>query len=154
MNWLRHSSLKFILLFHCLSGATHIVHHYVPGQPFYIRELVYRRVKELMISKGVRINDFGIVCRANRYYDANATLSQETSASITNTVSSKEFPGYEKLPLTRSVSPNNSHMDQMLLWIGVCCTFGIMSYVVLDQWTTVALSRRIAHKYIYKAKLE
>jgi len=122
-------------------GATHIVHHYVPGQPFYIRELVYRRVKELMISKGVRINDFGIVSRANRYYDANTTPS---------TV----LPADEKLPLTRSVSPNNSHMDQMLLWIGVCCTFGIVSYVVLDQWTTVALGRRIVHKYIYKTKLE
>eukprot|EP00598_Pedospumella_elongata_P011765 CAMPEP_0185013170 /NCGR_PEP_ID=MMETSP1098-20130426/98671_1 /TAXON_ID=89044 /ORGANISM="Spumella elongata, Strain CCAP 955/1" /LENGTH=413 /DNA_ID=CAMNT_0027542237 /DNA_START=304 /DNA_END=1545 /DNA_ORIENTATION=+ len=220
-------------------GATHIVHHYVPGQPFYIRELVYRRVKELMISKGVRINDFGIVCRANRYYDANSTPSQETDANITKTASStvlpvdgklpftrsvspnhshmdqmlmwigvcctfgivsyvvldqwtelvyrrvKELmiskgvrindfgivsranryydanttpstvlPADEKLPLTRSVSPNNSHMDQMLLWIGVCCTFGIVSYVVLDQWTTVALGRRIVHKYIYKTKLE
>ena len=135
-------------------GATHIVHHYVPGQPFYIRELVYRRVKELMISKGVRINDFGIVSRANRYYDANSIPSKETDASITNTVSNTALPADEKLPLTRSVSPNHSHMDQILMWIGVCCTFGIISYVVLDQWTTVALGRRIVQKYIYKTKLE
>lgn len=45
------------------------MHHYVPGQPFYIRELVYRRVKQFMIDKGVRYNDFGIVSRGNRYFD-------------------------------------------------------------------------------------
>jgi len=143
-----------LVVFYYLPGATHIVHHYVPGQPFYIRELVYRRVKDLMISKGVRINDFGIVSRANRYYDANTIPSKDIGSKISNSASSEALPKDEKLSLTRSVSPNHSHLDQMLLWIVLCSTFGIVSYVVLDQWTTVALGRRIVHKYIYKTKTE
>jgi fatty acid desaturase len=48
-------------------AATHIVHHYFPSQPFYIRYLTARRVKHTMIKLGVRHNDFGILCRSNRY---------------------------------------------------------------------------------------
>lgn len=135
------------------------MHHYVPGQPFYIRELVYRRVKDLMVAKGVRINDFGIVSRANRYYDGDTIDSKEVTRSSNgveamSTQATNMPVTDENKPITRTVSPNHSHIEQMLLWVVVCSTLGIMSYVVLDQWTTVALSRRILHKYIYKTKAE
>ncbi|CAF1112479.1 unnamed protein product [Adineta steineri] len=48
-------------------GATHIVHHYVPSQPFYIRHFTARAIKDMMINLGVRHNDFGILWRSNRY---------------------------------------------------------------------------------------
>ncbi|CAF1054457.1 unnamed protein product [Rotaria magnacalcarata] len=48
-------------------GATHIVHHYVPSQPFYIRHFTARSVKNVMIELGVRNNDFGILWRNNHY---------------------------------------------------------------------------------------
>lgn len=123
------------------TGATHIVHHYVPGQPFYIRELVYRRVKGLMVEKGVRLNDFGIVGRANRYYDAKA--SDKTEAGAVHGTSEER----------RQINANNSHIEQMLLWVMLCSTCGVASYVLLDQWTTVALCRRIISKYLSKPKV-
>jgi fatty acid desaturase len=48
-------------------AATHIVHHYFPSQPFYIRHITARRMKDTMIKLGVRHNDFGILWRNNRY---------------------------------------------------------------------------------------
>lgn len=118
------------------------MHHYVPGQPFYIRELVFRRVKKLMVEKGVRLNDFGIVSRANRYYDDDSSnksvVSGDTGATVTE----------------RHISANNSHIEQMLLWVVLCSTCGVASYVLLDQWTTVALSRRIISKYLSKPKVQ
>jgi hypothetical protein len=75
------TNIHSLLLWYCNAGATHIVHHYVPGQPFYIRELVYRRVKDVMIAQGVRYNDLGIVRRGNRYFDyANSPLSASVGA--------------------------------------------------------------------------
>lgn len=50
------------------SGATHIIHHYIPGQPFYLRQMIYPAVKPGMIALGVRNNDLGIAVRANRYF--------------------------------------------------------------------------------------
>ncbi|CAF4761277.1 unnamed protein product [Rotaria socialis] len=40
-------------------GATRIVHHYVPSQPFYIRHFTAKSVKHTMVKLGVRNNDFG-----------------------------------------------------------------------------------------------
>ncbi|CAF0967131.1 unnamed protein product [Didymodactylos carnosus] len=48
-------------------GATHIVHHYVVSQPFYIRHFTARSVKDMMVKSGIRSNDFGILWRSNRY---------------------------------------------------------------------------------------
>lgn len=48
-------------------GATHIIHHYVVSQPFYIRHFTGRAVKDLMVSLGVRNNDLGILWRNNNY---------------------------------------------------------------------------------------
>jgi fatty acid desaturase len=47
-------------------GATHIIHHYVIAQPFYVRQLVARAAHEALIGNGVRVDDLDIVRRANR----------------------------------------------------------------------------------------
>jgi fatty acid desaturase len=54
-------------LFCCNFGATHIIHHYVVSQPFYIRHFTGRAIKDMMVKLGVRNNDFGILWRNNRY---------------------------------------------------------------------------------------
>ncbi len=48
-------------------GATHIVHHYITPQPFYIRHLVAIKVHGEMIAAGCRHNDLAILSRANRW---------------------------------------------------------------------------------------
>ncbi len=107
-----------------MSGATHIVHHYVPGQPFYIRELVYREVKPLMVANGVRLNDFGVVARANRYYDADG----------------------------KTVAANNSHFGAIVQWLAVCFVIGAPCYVLIDVWASACLGSRIFRKYLSKHK--
>lgn len=49
-------------------GATHIIHHYIPNQTFYLRQMLAPKAIEAMVQNGVRRNDFGIVKRNNRYY--------------------------------------------------------------------------------------
>ena len=48
-------------------GATHIVHHYLVQQPFYLRLVTARNLRAKMLSKGCRHNDLGILFRANRW---------------------------------------------------------------------------------------
>ena len=48
-------------------GATHILHHYVVQQPFYLRHMVAPGVLEALLAEGVRRNDLGTIPRANRY---------------------------------------------------------------------------------------
>jgi len=48
-------------------GATHIIHHYIPQQPFYMRPLLKKNVFKVMEELGVRKNDWGIIKRANRW---------------------------------------------------------------------------------------
>lgn len=48
-------------------GATHIIHHYVVNQPFYLRQMVASASLAAMTAQGVRVNDLGIVGRANRW---------------------------------------------------------------------------------------
>jgi fatty acid desaturase len=137
--------IHFIILLTALAllwcncaGATHIVHHYVPGQPFYLREMVYRVVKPLMIEKGVRLNDFGVVSRGNLYYDDSVRLPD---GSI--------VPGADK-----KVSANNSHVHSMALWAAACSTVGLAGYLLWDVWSTAALGRRILRKYVRRMKGE
>jgi fatty acid desaturase len=52
--------------FCCNFGGTHIIHHYVVRQPFYVRQLVAAAAHAEMIRQGVRHNDFGTVARNNR----------------------------------------------------------------------------------------
>ncbi len=48
-------------------GKTHTIHHYVPNQPFYLRQLVSREIHKVMKKHGVRFNDFASLRRANLY---------------------------------------------------------------------------------------
>ncbi|MBK7827088.1 fatty acid desaturase [Nannocystis sp.] len=48
-------------------GATHIIHHFVPGQPFYLRQMVAHAAHAEMLRQGVRHNDLDIVRRNNRW---------------------------------------------------------------------------------------
>jgi hypothetical protein len=65
----------WLLPFHlfCFNfGSTHAIHHFVVGEPFYIRQWTARRAHEVMREAGVRFNDFGTFRRANRYCRAPA----------------------------------------------------------------------------------
>ena len=48
-------------------GTTHVFHHYVVEQPFYMRQLIARDVVPFLRSEGVRVNDLATFARANRY---------------------------------------------------------------------------------------
>lgn len=117
-------------------GATHIVHHYVPGQPFYLRELVYRAVKPLMVQQGVRINDFGAVARGNLYYDDSTRLPD----------------GSIVVGAQKKVSANHTCIGSLLGWSLLCSTVGLAAFVLWDVWASAALGRRIVRKYIAKSK--
>lgn len=64
---LRHPALWPLQLFCFNFGATHIIHHYVVNQPFYLRQMVAGAAHREMERWGVRVNDFGVVARANRH---------------------------------------------------------------------------------------
>jgi len=49
-------------------GATHIIHHYVSRQPFYLRQMCAPEVANELQKQGVRFNDFEIYLRDHRYY--------------------------------------------------------------------------------------
>lgn len=55
-----------VQLFCCNFGATHILHHYVVRQPFYLRHLVAPAVQDVLLAEGVPHNDLGTFARANR----------------------------------------------------------------------------------------
>lgn len=47
-------------------GSTHGIHHFVPGDPFYLRHITRREAHRVMRANGVRFNDLGTFRRANR----------------------------------------------------------------------------------------
>lgn len=49
-------------------GSTHAIHHYVAGEPFYIRQWTARAAHLAMRENGVRFNDLGTFRRANRFH--------------------------------------------------------------------------------------
>lgn len=49
-------------------GYTHTIHHFLPNQPFYIRQLISRRILPIMKRHGVRFNDIHSLKRANFYH--------------------------------------------------------------------------------------
>merc|ERR1712137_827244 len=63
-NMLRQSSLQ---LFCFNFGATHIIHHYVTRQPFYLRQMAADGVMDEFRKQGFRFNDLDIYKRAHRY---------------------------------------------------------------------------------------
>jgi fatty acid desaturase len=64
---LRHWALLPFQVFCCDFGATHIIHHYVVQQPFYVRHLVRKAAWAAMEAQGTRVDDWGVVARANRF---------------------------------------------------------------------------------------
>ncbi len=48
-------------------GSTHGIHHFVVGQPFYLRQMIAKEGHAVMREMGVRFNDFGAFKRANRW---------------------------------------------------------------------------------------
>lgn len=51
-------------------GSTHGIHHFVVGQPFYIRQMVAKVAHKVMQEHGVRMNDLSTFFTANRYQPA------------------------------------------------------------------------------------
>jgi len=51
-------------------GSTHAIHHFVVGEPFYIRQWTAPEAHAAMREVGVRFNDFGTFRRANRFLRA------------------------------------------------------------------------------------
>lgn len=52
-------------------GSTHGIHHFVVGQPFYLRQMVAKAAHKVMRENGVRFNDFGSFFYANRFVSAS-----------------------------------------------------------------------------------
>lgn len=59
-------------LFCCNFGSTHGIHHFVPGDPFYVRQMTARAAHRAMRMNGVRFNDLGTFRRANRFNPIDA----------------------------------------------------------------------------------
>lgn len=67
---------RLFALFHlfCFNfGKTHTIHHYVPNQPFYIRQLISKKVNDIMAKEGVRFNDFHSIRNANAYPETSSS---------------------------------------------------------------------------------
>jgi fatty acid desaturase len=75
-------------VFCCNFGATHIIHHYVISQPFYLRQMVARAAHQELIRNGVRVDDVGIVGRANRWSNQESGIrGQESGVSQESEIS-------------------------------------------------------------------
>jgi len=56
-------------------GQTHILHHFVTNQPFYIRQLISSKALPVLEENGIRRNDLNIFKNNNRYFD-NETMEK------------------------------------------------------------------------------
>ncbi|MEH6344061.1 MAG: fatty acid desaturase [Bermanella sp.] len=64
---MNHWTLAPINLFCCNFGSTHVIHHLVVSQPFYIRQMIAKEAHKVMRENGIRFNDFDSLLRANRF---------------------------------------------------------------------------------------
>ncbi len=48
-------------------GKTHTIHHLMPNQPFYLRQMISKNILNIMRRHGVRFNDFSSIKNANMY---------------------------------------------------------------------------------------
>ncbi|MCF2856648.1 fatty acid desaturase [Pseudoalteromonas sp. SMS1] len=48
-------------------GRTHTIHHFVPNQPFYIRQMISKKIRPIMALHGVRFDDLQSLKHANQY---------------------------------------------------------------------------------------
>ncbi len=61
---------KWFMPFHlfCFNfGKTHTIHHFVPNQPFYIRQWISKKINLVLQQQGVKFNDFTSIKNANLY---------------------------------------------------------------------------------------
>jgi len=61
-------------------GSTHGIHHFVVGEPFYLRQLTASAAHRVMRSQGIRFNDLGSFWRANRYHIISQSSLMESNA--------------------------------------------------------------------------
>jgi fatty acid desaturase len=61
-------------------GGTHIIHHFVPGQPFYLRAMVAKRSHEAFREAGIRFNDLGALFRNNHWEREEPSTRKRSSA--------------------------------------------------------------------------
>lgn len=64
---INHWALYPLQLFCFNFGETHIIHHYVTRQPFYLRQMIAPGVMDEFKRQGVRFNDLGIWARAHSW---------------------------------------------------------------------------------------
>ncbi len=64
---MNHWILAPINLFCFNFGSTHVIHHLVVSQPFYIRQMIAKPAHKVMKENGIRFNDFKSMLRANRF---------------------------------------------------------------------------------------
>ncbi|OCQ20811.1 hypothetical protein A7985_13505 [Pseudoalteromonas luteoviolacea] len=48
-------------------GRTHTIHHFVSNQPFYIRQMISKKIRPIMALHGVRFDDLQSLKHANQY---------------------------------------------------------------------------------------
>jgi len=58
-------------------GETHLIHHFVSNQTFYVRQLLAAKAVEALVQHGVRKNDFETVRRNNRYFDNEEEIKKD-----------------------------------------------------------------------------
>lgn len=91
-----------------------------------------------MVSKGVRLNDFSIVERSNRYFDHPNTISSTPSSVAIDTEDVK-------------LSPALMHTQWgVSMWLVACTSVGMATFFLLDQIVTLSLAGRIVRKYLLK----
>jgi hypothetical protein len=113
--------------------------------------MVYTRVKWFMVERGVRLNDFSIVERKNRYFDTSATTSKTKAKVEDDSASPSENSKVRYTSAQLSLSRENMHLQYGLTaWLTVCSTVGLLAFAVLDQWITFSLGRRIVRKYLLR----
>lgn len=142
---LDHWMLLPFQLFCCNFGATHIFHHYVPGQPFYIRELIYRRGKSFLVNLGIRCNDLGILIRGNRYFHNEAEAKAYGISTISTTA--HRIPTLEKTISSRIISFFPEAIS-MPVWCVACVTVGYSLLIVFDHIVSFYVARRLIKKYL------
>uniref|UniRef100_A0A0G4HV85 Fatty acid desaturase domain-containing protein n=1 Tax=Chromera velia CCMP2878 TaxID=1169474 RepID=A0A0G4HV85_9ALVE len=74
---LNHPVLLPFQLFCWNFGATHVVHHFVTRQPFWVRTLVYPLVVETLREEGIPVNDLSSILRNNRFFLESAEAEKE-----------------------------------------------------------------------------
>jgi len=66
---LNHWTLYPLQMFCFNFGETHIIHHFVTNQPFYLRQWLAPKAVQELTKHGIRENDFDIVRRSNRFFE-------------------------------------------------------------------------------------